>query len=180
MKSTARLALTLVAMILLTVFTAALPARGFAPAAAAEPWSVTGQTKLLDQFTSYGTRGVENPAANLVGLLGEAEWPYQVPPGKTLVIQGMGFEGHRIKWESSPLYVIFLWVTDSSQSAALLTSIEKTEAALFSCAATLWSNVCPVRFAVPAGKWVHMTILNPTNSPATHGWHVWGELVDAP
>jgi hypothetical protein len=136
----------------------------------AEAWIVHGQTRL-----DASRSGVDNPAPNTAGALGEVtELPYQVPSGRRLVITAYGFEGHTRPEKTVPVYVILVWLSDHPMPDAM--PEDRAPRSLFSCAASIQSNVCPVHFIVPAGKWVNVRILN-DGSNMRHAWFVTGELV---
>lgn len=136
-------------------------------AAHAEPWSVTGQTR-------HGG-GIDNPDTNVVGLLGEVEnLPYQVPPGKTLVITQYGMEGHDGSSMQNPLFVIFVWISDSPMPFA--TPQDRVVRALLSCLVRVGTVTCPVEYHVPAGMWVNVRLLFPEANNFMLGWAVFGHL----
>lgn len=138
----------------------------------AEPWVVYGQTRVME--------GMDNPAPNTAGLIGEiAALPYQVPSGKVLRIDGIGIESHHYQG-AQPALVLFPWLSDYPMTSA--TPEYRAAASLVSCAAANHTNSCATRYYVPSGKWVNVRILA---SPASMiglrmGWHLYGELEDAP
>lgn len=145
----------------------------FSISAQAEPWVVYGQTIV-------GGYGVDNPEPNTAGLVGEVDaLPYQVPAGKRLRIDGLAMESHTTAVEGRPVYVLLPWVTDAPVvgNAAI-----RVKSALMSCTGSDHTISCPTRFYVPAGKWVNLRIIcqSPAMFTTLMGWHVFGEIEDAP
>lgn len=143
----------------------------FAITAQAEPWIAHAQSTL---YTGSNT----DPQLNHAGLIGEVQsLPYRVPPGKVLKITAIGLESFATAATPNPIFVLFPWITPDLRSRS---ASEINNAALLSCAASDHTNVCPVEYYVPAGMWVHATLLlgSPAMSGGVWAWFIAGDLRD--
>jgi hypothetical protein len=113
-------------------------------------------------------RGVDNPAPNVNGLVGEqTTLPYTVPCGKRLVLQGWGFEGLK-----NPFGVCFPWIGTVRTKERCLASVGPGPSGSY--------YVTGMRWVIPEGKIVNVRLLNGSQEGGTTGvvcaWFVQGYL----
>lgn len=139
----------------------------------ADPWIVHAQSTV-----KLGSN--TNPTPNRSGLIGEvAALPYQVPAGKRLHLTGIALESFPTAATPAPIFVLFPWITPDLRARSIP---EINNAALLSCAASIQTNSCKADHWLPAGSWLHVTLLlgSPGMAGGVWAWALTGELVDAP
>lgn len=126
----------------------------------------------MQDFLSYGQNALtansalDNPTANLNGLVGEVQLPYVVPTGKQLVLTGWGFEGL-----NKSFGVCIPWIGElPCTNAKCLASVGPEMASYY---------VTGMRWVIPAGKKLNVRLLNGTTiTNVVCSWFVQGFLED--
>ena len=128
------------------------------------PWALYGQTTLA------ANQGIDNPAPNAAGVLGEVPaLPYVVPDGRTLVLDGWGIESY----DASGLGFIFPWLGPPpiANAKALPTVSASRET----------NSIARLGFYLPAGTILNVRIVSGLNiNGAVFGWYLSGHLEDIP
>lgn len=125
---------------------------------------------IMEDFISYGqttmpaNAGIDNPAANMNGLIGEVQFPYVVPAEKQLILTGWGFEGL-----NKAFGVCIPWIGEMPVSnEKCLASVGPSQASYY---------VTGMRWVIPAGKKLNVRLLNGTDvNNVVCAWFVQGYL----
>jgi hypothetical protein len=130
---------------------------------ACAPWTVYGQTSPVYNGA------VDNPPANVNGLIGEASLPYTVPDGKVLVITAYGLEAYA-QVANGLVLAPYLGATPPKTNGVFLHSVYANDAS---------NETVGVRFHIPAGKVLNVRLMSNENPAQVVGWYIAGELCDA-
>lgn len=125
-----------------------------------EPWICYGQQ------AGPSNAAIDNPPANLNGILGEVTLPYTVPAGQTLVLNGWGIEAYETIAGS---FVLVPWIGDLPATNAKC---------LHSVLASADSNsTTGFEYHIPAGKKLNARIMCSEAGNPVAGWWMSGFLI---
>jgi len=138
------------------------------PALAADPWVISGQTRV-----EAGT-GMDNPTPAAAGAEGQVTaLPYTVPPGNRVCVTAYGMEGY----DEPGIAVLFVW----TGAPAVVTSEWRIDHGLPSVAASNGSQeITGMNFCFSAGTVLNVRLINGQTSGSVYGWYVAGEIEVAP